>query len=278
MVKKCLGWLGIAGLAFLSALNYSVFVFPNRFAPAGVDGVCTMIQDLLHINMGYLALVLNLPLIVAAFRVLNREFALKSTLFVLAFSLSAVLLGEADLSGLRYFTENGSSTVLAPVAAGAVRGLLYAATLKLNGSAGGIDIISALIKHKKPHLEFMNIIFAINLGIAVCAYFVYGMTPEPVICSIIYAFVTSTVCNKLRSGENRGVRFEIVTKDPEALCVCLNRLQQTVTVLDAGSAKMVVCVVKKELAPFVEEVLRSCPDCSLCKSEVSRTVTGITYK
>ena len=136
-MKKAASYAVIAFLAMLSALNYAIFVFPNRFAPAGIDGICTMIQDVLNINMGYLSLLVNVPLVVAAFIVLNREFALKTTVYILAFSAFTVFLGSLDMSGIAYFTSNGTSTVLAPFAAGTVRGILYVVTLELNGSSGG---------------------------------------------------------------------------------------------------------------------------------------------
>jgi len=66
-VKRILSYPAIAVIAFLAALNYVLFVFPNKFAPSGVDGICTMIQDVLHINMGYLSLLVNIPLLIAAF-------------------------------------------------------------------------------------------------------------------------------------------------------------------------------------------------------------------
>ena len=54
-VKRILSYPAIAAIAFLAALNYVLFVFPNKFAPAGIDGICTMIQDALHVNIGYLS-------------------------------------------------------------------------------------------------------------------------------------------------------------------------------------------------------------------------------
>ena len=42
--------LFIALLAAASAVNYAVFIFPNQFAPAGLDGLCTMFQDITGIN------------------------------------------------------------------------------------------------------------------------------------------------------------------------------------------------------------------------------------
>lgn len=285
MVKKGLGLLAIIGLAFFAAINYIIFVFPNRFAPAGIDGICTMIQDVLHINMGYLSLIINLPLIAAAFTVLNREFALKSSLFVLSFSLSVVLLEMVDLSDFLYSTTTGTSIVLAPVAAGTIRGLLYVATLNLNGSAGGIDIISALIKHKRPHLDLMKIIFVINMLIAVSSYFVYGMSVEPVVCSIIYAFITSAVCSKLRSSKNETVKYEIITPKSEQLCAdIINKLHQKATIIAAQGAysgnntKVVICVVRKEKSPYIEELLLDYENCTVFKSIVSDSLSGIAYK
>ncbi len=284
-VKRILSYPAVAAIAFLAALNYVLFVFPNKFAPAGIDGICTMIQDALHINMGYLSFLINLPLIVAAFIVLNREFALKSTIFIVAFSLSMVLLEALDLSAFSYHTTTGTSIVLAPVAAGTLRGLLYVFTLNLNGSAGGIDIISALIKHKKPHLNLMTIIFFINILIAVSSYFVYGHSMEPVICSIVYSFITSSVCSRMRSSKNETVKFEIITQNAEALCAdIIHKLHQKATIISAQGAyskestRVVLCIVRKEKAPFVEELLLHYQNCTVFKSIVDDSLAGIAYK
>lgn len=284
-VKKIVSYLAIAIIAVLAAFNYVLFVFPNKFAPAGLDGICTMIQDVLHINMGYLAFLVNIPLIIAAFVVLSREFALKSTVFIVVFSVSLVGLDLIDLSDFLYSTSTGTSIALAPVAAGTIRGLLYVVTLNLNGSAAGIDIISALIKYKKPHLDLMNIIFFINILVAVSSYFVYGMSVEPVICSILYSFISSTVCSQLRSSKTKTVKYEIITSDPEKLCDHItHKLNQKATIIDAHGAytgkttKMVICVVPKKTAPFVEEILLHYKDSVVFKSIVDDSVAGIAYK
>ena len=55
--------LVIIALALLCAIpNYQLFIFPNRFAPAGLNGICTMIQYVFHINVGYMSLLINIPL------------------------------------------------------------------------------------------------------------------------------------------------------------------------------------------------------------------------
>ena len=279
MGKKVFANLAIAILAFACAANYCLFVFPGRFAPAGVDGICTMIGDIFHINMGYFALLANIPLIICAFLFLNRDFAVKSTVFVLVFSVSVIFVKGIDLSA--YYLPQG---IFPPIAGGVVRGMLYFATIKCNGSAGGIDILSALIKRKRPHLNLMTIIFMVNMGIACCSFFVYGMKLEPVICSILYAFITSAVCDKLRAMGTETVKFEIITRQPEELCQAITgRLHQKATILDAHGAysgddtKMVLCVVKKKDAPYVEALILERGSCITFKSAVSDSIAGVTY-
>ena len=103
------------------------------------------------------------------------------------------------------------------------------------------------------------------------------------VCSIIYAFITSTVCDKLRGMGNETVKFEIITQEPERLCAAITgNLHQKATIIDAHGAysgsetKMVMCVVKKKDVPYVEELIKQ-EDCVTFKSAVSDSIAGVTY-
>ena len=129
----------------------------------------------------------------------------------------------------------------------------------------------------------MTIIFVVNMLIAACSYFVYGMNFEPVICSIIYAFITSFICDKLRGMGTETVKFEIITREPERLCAAITgTLHQKATIIDAHGAysgsetKMVLCVVKKKDVPYVEELIKK-EDCVTFKTAVSDAIAGVTY-
>ena len=60
--RKGLTYLTIVGIALVCAVSYMLFVFPNRFAPAGLNGICTMLQYIFGISVGYLNLLINIPL------------------------------------------------------------------------------------------------------------------------------------------------------------------------------------------------------------------------
>lgn len=137
-----------AGLACLMGVSYELFVFPNAFAPAGINGLATMLQYLLHVNIGYLSLLINLPLVLAGLEKSRPDFARKTLVFVLVFSAVTLVLGQMDLSAIAY--DSGSSAILGPVAAGVVSGAVYGWVIRQNGSTGGTDIVAALGAEKAP--------------------------------------------------------------------------------------------------------------------------------
>lgn len=279
-IKKLIEMILIAILAAISAVNYAVFIFPNRFAPAGIDGICTMIQDLSGISIGYLALVVNIPLLIAAYIKLDREYAVRSTVFILSFSVVSAILSKLDLSGIYYHTESSTSIVLAPVASGVIRGILYAITLHLNGSSGGVDIIAALIRKKAPHLNLMNIIFVLNMSVAVCSYFVYGHILEPVICGILYFYITSQTSNQIQLSKKENAKIEIITQDAGQICAEITEsLHLSATILNSHGAysenanTMVVCIAHKKYIPRIKDILKRFPQPIYFVSTVSESNT-----
>ncbi len=59
--------------AALSAFGLHIFVYPARFAPAGIDGVATMLQEITSLNAGYFSLMINIPLLIIAYFFLKKD-------------------------------------------------------------------------------------------------------------------------------------------------------------------------------------------------------------
>ena len=272
--------LFIAILAAINAVNYVIFIFPNKFAPAGLDGLCTMFQDLTDINIGYTSLLINIPLLIVAFFRLDRNYTIKNIAFILSFSVVSAVLGKLDLSAFYFYTETSISVVLAPVVAGVIRGILYAFTLGANGAGGGIDIIAALIRKKYPHFNIMNIIFAINMCVAVCSYFVYGNQLVPVVCGIIYFYITSQTSTQIQVSKKENAKIEIITQDAGQICTEITEtLHLSATILDSHGAysenanTMVVCIAPKKYIPLIKDILKKFPRTIYFVSIVSESNT-----
>ena len=90
-------YLVVALAAALMALNYQVFILPNQFAPSGLSGINTMIQYMFHISVGYLSLIMNIPLAIICFIWVDRQFALKTAVSVIVFSVLLLLMQNCKL-------------------------------------------------------------------------------------------------------------------------------------------------------------------------------------
>ena len=267
----------VAGLALVMGLSYALFVFPNSFAPAGINGFATIIQYLFHISIGYLSLIINIPLILLAWKKLNADFAKKSLLFVLVFSATTLILGNLDLSGIAY--DSGSSTILGPAAAGVVSGAVYGLVLRLNGSTGGTDIVAAWVHKLHPEVSLVWVIFTLNASVAILSFFVYGYQFEPVILCLLYCYLSSRISDGILKGGKSALKFEVITRHPEELSSkLLQELRHGVTLIQAEGMfsktpnYLLICVVNRHQVVQFQNILRAFPDTFAYVSNVNETL------
>lgn len=263
--KKALTYLFIVGIAMVYALSYHLFVFPNKFAPAGLSGICTMIQYVFGINVGYLSLMINIPLAIWVFFSVSKPLAVRSMVFVVVFSLGLVVLEHVDLSAFAYSGE--SSKILGPLVGGIINGACYAQLLKASAYTGGTDFIAALIHKNHPEKSIFGLIFAMNAVVAVASYFVYDYKMEPVILCILYSFASSTLSERVTKSGRTAVRCEIITDRPQEISdAIIGKLRHSATLIPAKGmysgkeTNVLVCVVNKTQVAALASIIRSFPN------------------
>lgn len=263
--KKVLTYLVIVGIAAVYALSYQLFVFPNKFAPAGLSGICTMIQYVFGINVGYLSLLINIPLAIWVYLSVSKPLALRSMTFVVVFSLSLVVLENVDLSAFAYSGE--SSRILGPLVGGIINGACYSQLLKASAYTGGTDFIAALIHKDHPEKSIFGLIFAMNAAVAVISYFVYDYKMEPVILCILYSFASSTLSERVTKSGRTAVRCEIITDRPQEISdAIIGKLRHSATLIPARGmysgkeTNVLICVVNKTQVAALSSIIRSFPN------------------
>ena len=264
--KKAVTYLLIVGLALLNATSYQLFIFSNRFAPAGLNGICTMIQHIFGINVGYLSLLINIPLALWTYFKVGKSIAVRSMLYVAAFSLFLIVLERLDLSGFAYETANGTSKILGPLCAGLINGVVYSTLVKTSASSGGTDFVAAIIHKDRPELNFFYIVFTINVLVAFASYFVYDYQIEPVILCILYSFMSSTVSDRMRKSGRSAVRCEIITDYPQEISAAIIRdLHHSATLIPAKGmysgreTNILICIVNKTQLPALSNLIQDFP-------------------
>lgn len=282
--KKIITYIVIVLIALVCALNYQLFVFPNRFAPAGLNGICTMLQYLFGINVGYMSLLINIPLAVAVYLLVSKPLAVRSMVYVVTFSVALLVLERVDLSRFAYATNTGTSTIMGPLVAGIVNGSCYSMLVKASAYSGGTDFVAAVIHKYHPEKSIFYLIFALNVTVAIASYFVYDFQIEPVILCILYAFTSSTVSERLAKSGRSAVRFEIITDYPQQIAdAIIHQLHHSATLLPGKGmylgrqTNILICVVNKTQAAALSAIVRSYPDTFAVVSQVGEVMGNFKH-
>lgn len=277
-MKKVLTYLFILANAVITAMVYQLFIFPNNFAPAGIGGICTMIQHLFDINVGYLTLLVNLPLAVAVYFLVNKPMAFRAFVYTIVFSACLVVFRETGIVDAFAF-KSDNSAILGPVVGGIIMGGSCAFMLRAGTHQGGTYYISNLVLRFRPDFNFSWVSFTVNALVAFASYFVYGMKLEPVLLCMLYCFVSSLVNDMVIKGGRSAVRFEIVTQYPEELSkTIIQQLHHSATLLpgkgiyQGRETSVLICVVNKPQAAMLKTIVRSYPQTFATVSQVSDVI------
>ena len=277
--KKPLTYVVIALMAAVHALNYQIFVFPNSFAPAGLNGICTMIQHLSGISVGYLSLIINVPLALWVYLKVSRTMGMRSMVYVIVSSVMLVIFNGMDMSSIAYVTENGTSTILGPLVAGIIYGSMYSILVRASATTGGTDFVAAIIHKYHPEKSMFWIIFALNVCVAGLSFFVYDFRIEPVIMCVVYCYTSSTLTDKMSRSGRAAVRFEIITDYPEAISnAIITQLHHSATLLPGRGmyrgkeVSVLICVVNKSQMARLADIVRMYPNTFAVMSSVNEVM------
>ena len=248
MAKKVVSYLFVILLGLILALDYQLFVFPNDFAPAGLNGIFTMIQYLFGFKLSNASIILNVPLYILVYFKVSKPFANRAMVFLLSFSGFLALLDLVDLSAFVYSTT--ISTLLGPAVAGMISGFCGYYMHQMGTCMGGTEYIAKLIHKKKPTFNLFTIMFTLNVVVALASYFVYDYKIEPVLLCIIYSYFSSSVRDNMNRKHQSALRCEIVTDRGEELgSEIIEKLHHSVTKIPGtglytGKEKdVLVCIV-----------------------------------
>ena len=238
-----------------------------------------MVQHIAGISVGFLSLIINIPLAIWVYFEISKPLAVRSMVYVVTFSVAILILDRVDLSAFYYVTETGTSAILGPLVAGIIWGGGYSLLVQCSAYSGGTDFIAAIIHKRKPEQNMFYLIFALNVVIALLSFFVYDYKIEPVILCILYAFTSSTVTDRLTKNGRSAIRFEIVTDYPNEISnEIITKLHHSATLVPGKGMFMgkptniLICVVNKSQMAALSRIARKYPNTFAVMSSVSEVM------
>ena len=278
-IKTVLQYILVVLLAIVSALIYTIFISKNSFAPSGLIGFATIVQYVCGFEVGFMSLIVNIPMLVIAFFVLGRSYSLRTMTFTLVFAACLLVVDRVNLDPIIYCASDTGEAILAAIAAGLFDGAIYSFVVKLGGSTGGTDVAASFVNHKYPEFDTVWIIFSLNVAVAVLSFFVYDMAYRPMILCAVYVFVTGKVSDAILKGARKAAKFEVITTHPTELSQeLMHTLHHGCTSISVkgmytGTDKfLVVCVVNPRQVTDFEKIVQKYDNTFAFISTVNGTV------
>ena len=202
------------GLAVLGTLIYAVgmnlFVVPASLYSGGVMGISQIIRTLLTRELGLsfridiaaiLYYIFNIPILILAWRKLDRSFVAKTLLTVSVMTAAMSLIPVTPVLS--------SDTITSCLVGGVITGCGIGLVLRAGGTLGGFDLVSLTIIRKRHELSVGRLGLYVNMV-------VYGLCMllldvPTAIYSLVFSFICTTTIDRVHL-QNKDAEVTVYTK------------------------------------------------------------------
>lgn len=239
--NRCMRYAGITLGCFIASASINLFLVPSHLLTGGATGIAIIVYYLTGLPIGLQTLLYNIPILIASWKTMGREYTIDVVIGTVIFSVALDLLKFLNVYAPL------SDSMLSAIFGGVFNGIGYGIVFRMNGSTGGFDVIGAIVK-KYWSLSMGGAIFAFNCIIMCIAAFLFGIAPA--MFTLICMFVNATVTDRVVAGFNHRKAVLIVSDQAQAIAKSIMEFGRGVTFLHGqgaftGKERNVVFVVVK---------------------------------
>lgn len=250
-------------LAF--TLGWQFFVIPLHITGGGATGIAAIIYYITNgeISISLAYLVFNLVLLIAAWFIIGKDFAIGTSIGVgmitLFFAIPCPEIFER-LVGEPFPTFDPFMSV---IIAGFIEGFGLAIAFSHGGSTGGTDIIGKIVTKYKDISLGRALIF-VDILIIFSSYFVPGNNVESVVYGIVFMLVSYSMMDIYLNGFRQSVQFFIYTRRPDEIASAIaTEAQRGVTLLKGegwyskSEIRVVTVLARKHESSRIFHIIRN---------------------
>ncbi len=197
------------------ALGYGLFIVPHNVVPGGVFGLSIVINQLIGLPVGIIALGINIPLLFWGTKVLGRRTGIKTAVSMVSVSMFLDLI--------TYLTNNQiivDDILVSTLFGGVLIATAIGIVMSAGATTGGNDIFVRIIG-SKINLPFSQLILIVDGIIVLIGVIVFGDFTLAAYCIIAIIAISKTVDyiinhadkNKtllIFSGQNKAIQAELL--------------------------------------------------------------------
>ncbi|HEY8363821.1 MAG TPA: YitT family protein [Tissierellaceae bacterium] len=209
-----------------TAIN--LFFVPNGLLSGGVGGLGIIVQYLTGIPTGITVFVLNLPIFLMGYRILNKKFLVYA--FISMFAFSSILTATKDIGTLLVVDD----ILLASIFGGVFNGIGMGLMFRNGVCQGGFDVVAAILK-KKQNINIGSGLMMVNTIIITLSSLLFGY--KRAMYTLIAMYIGYQVLDKVQIGLNVQKNVIIVSdKSQELSSAIMEKINRGVTLLKGEGA------------------------------------------
>lgn len=255
--------------SFISSLGVNLFLSNAKLLSGGVTGIALILHYLWEVPSGITVFLLNIPLFFVSYKYLNKRFTIYTAIGMLSFSTALMI--TKPLSTLVQVDDMLLYCIYGGVLSGIGSGLIF----YRNGSTGGTDIITMVIRKKYSNFDIGQVGFAFNLIIVTVSIFIFGLPRA--LYTLISMFITSTILDKVLNGFTSKKLLLILTeKEDDIINYVIKDMNRGITALmaEGGYTRdkkrlLYVAVTTSQMISLKTKILRVDPKAFITIIDVS---------
>lgn len=186
--KQILDWLMLAMAVLVAAMGLSCFLLPNHFIDGGITGISMLLADLTGVALPIWLVVVNVPFVWIAYRLIGRVFAVQSGVAIVGLAIAIAAIP---------FPSVTSDKLLGAVFGGFFVGAGVGLAIRCGGVLDGTEIL-AVILSARTFATVGEVILVLNVIIFSIAAIFLGV--EPALYSMLTYLAASKTIDYLLHG------------------------------------------------------------------------------
>ena len=262
----------------IASLGVNLFLVNAQLLSGGATGVALILQYLYSIPSGITVFLINIPLFFISYKMLNKKFTLYTAVGMISLSISLML--TKPLSKLVRVDD----LLLYCIYGGLLCGLGYGLVFSRNGSTGGTDIITMVLRKKFSNFEIGKLSFGLNCVIVFIGALIFGLPKA--LYTLISMFVQGVVVDKVINGFTSKKLLLILTeKEQDIIQYVIKDMNRGVTSLVAEGEythelkrMLYIAVTSGQMIRLKNKILRIDPKAFITIIDVSEVNGKGFYK
>lgn len=263
---------------FCAAFGFKGFLLTNHFIDGGATGISLLISALTNIPLAILIISVNIPFIILGYRIMGKQFAIKTALAIIGLSIVLATVNFPDVT---------KDNLLVAVFGGFFLGAGIGFAVRGGAVIDGTEVL-AIYLSKKFGTTIGDIVIVINVIIfSLAAYF---LSVEIALYSMITYLAASKTLDFLVEGIEEYIGVTIVSANSEAIRqMIIEKMGRGVTVYagkkgygkrgETQNVEIIYTVITRlELNKLNTEIEKIAPNAFVVMNSVKDTKGGMIKK